>query len=168
MHLSTVNEASNFSANSIQAYHSPGYSFKYTVVFSSLFLYLCCYWCVLSSIYFGFYLSERWDKEMALYQCCSLMARGLSSLLPALLHTGYEHSPPGTERANIWWRLYHCSDLFFTMHFQEHQVSYICVWTISLILCSRSPFQVLIKLSFRVLQALRGRYHPFFWFWAGT
>lgn len=123
MHLSTANEASNFSANPIQLYHSPGCKFKYFVVFFSIFLHLCHCLCVLSSIYFGFHLSERWVGELvcisAAYQWCGR----LSNLGLPWPHIAHGRSNQVLERADIQWGLYCCSVLFLLMPFQEPWVA---------------------------------------------
>lgn len=158
MHLSTVNEASNFSANSIQLYHSPGCSFKYAVVFFNLFLYLCCYLCVLSSIYFGFYLSERWDKELALYQCCSLTAREAQQPFDCLTPRC-----PCTLLTRYWKRPIFSGDCIAAVSFSSGCVFrsteelHPSVWTTTLTPRTRSPFQASIKLSFRVTASSWGQ-----------
>lgn len=72
VHLSTANEAANFSANSIQRYHSLGWSFKYAVLLFELFLYLGCHLHVFSSVISDFlYLEGETETRL-----CADAARG--------------------------------------------------------------------------------------------
>lgn len=78
VHLSAANEASNFYANLMQLYHSPGCKFKYSVAFFNIFS--APLQDVLSAICFGFYLSKRWGGELAAVSAAHQWCGRLSNL----------------------------------------------------------------------------------------